>query len=298
MKKIIITIITVIIIFIAFFIVKNQIQSKKFLNIEKITEYNYFIYKVDDKFGVIDKTGKEIINANYSKIIIPNPQIDIFVGINGENNDILNSKGEKIFTEFDEIQPIKLKNVVGYLQYEKNVLKYKKNGQYGLIDFKGNILTKNMYSSIQNLNSTEGKFLISQNGKYGVIDSNGKILVKPEFEDIISDGYYTEEYGYLKSGFITSKKSEDGYKFGYVNYVGKNILENEYNEIIRISKKDNNVYLIVGKNGKYGFYKNSKKIINNEYSSITYDENMDLLILEKSKKFGVSTLERKKYNKY
>ena len=45
----------------------------------------------------------------------------------------------------------------------------------------------------------------------------------------------------------------------------------------------------------YGYIKNKEEIIGNEYQSINYDQFNGVLVLEKSKKFGVANIERKSY---
>jgi len=40
---------------------------------------------------------------------------------------------EKLFSKYEMVEPIKLKNVAGTLNYEKSVLKYKQDDKYGLI---------------------------------------------------------------------------------------------------------------------------------------------------------------------
>lgn len=298
MKKVLIAILILCAVIVGLFIVKNSIIDNADYNIEKITEFNYFIFKDEEEYGVIDRSGNIIIEAKYEEVIIPNPEKDIFICQNQNNTSILNASNQELFTNYEETLPIKLKNVASSLSYEKSVLKFKKDGLYGLIDFEGNVIAKNIYTSIENLQPTEGKFLVEKDGKKGIIDLNGNTLVKTKYDDIMSDGYYTDEDGYKKSGFIVSNKTDDGYRYGYINYKGKTVLENKYNEITRISKDDKNIFLIVSENGQQGFYKNSKKIINHEYVSISYDDNIDLLIVQKNKKYGVNTLERKKYNKH
>ena len=295
MKKVIFIIITIIIVIAGYVLIKNNMTKKYDYEISKITEYNYFIYKENEHFGVIDKNGNKIIDAQYETIIIPNPEKDIFICYKNENNEILNSNNEKLFTNYEKIEPIKLKNVTTSLAYEKSVLSYKKNGMYGLIDFQGKEITKNLFDSIENLQPTEGKFLVSKNGKYGVIDLNGNNIVDMKYDNVFSDEYYTQKEQYKKSGFIVLNKVDNVFKFGYVSYTGKMILDLKYNEIERIQKddKDSSIYLIVSDNGKYGLYKKSKKIIGNEYQDITYDENLDLVLLQKEKKYGAASLEGK-----
>ena len=48
--------------------------------------------------------------------------------------------------------------------------------------------------------------------------------------------------------------------------------------------------MIVSENGQYGLYQNTKKVIENEYQSIAYEEDIDVIILQKNKKYGVATL--------
>ena len=51
-----------------------------------------------------------------------------------------------------------------------------------------------------------------------------------------------------------------------------------------------NIYLIGAINGQYGVIKNKENVLNNEYQSIRYDANNNVLVVEKSKKFGISKL--------
>ncbi len=294
MKKAFFIISVLVVIIIGIFIIYYKLDTKFDYKIEEINQFQFYVYKENEKFGVINKDGQIIVQANYSNVIIPNPEKDIFIGYNDdENSEVINSKGEKLFTEYEEVKEIKLKNVASTLTYEKNVLMYKKDGLYGLINFDGKVITKNLYDTIENLKPTEGKFLVSKDSKYGVIDLKGHTLVDVKYDNIVSDEYYSEN-NYKKSGFIVSNKTEIGYKYGYISYKGKEVLEVKYNEINRIPKEsDKNIYLIASENGKYGLFKESKNIIENEYQSITYDENIDLLIIRKNKKYGVQDVNGK-----
>ena len=288
-RKLIIFVIIILVIIAVVFGIKKLNELKIKYEISKVNSYNYFQYYENSQYGVIDKTGNTIISAKYKKIIIPNPEKDIFICYDENGNtQTFNSQGQEIFTEYDKVEPIKLKNVASILCYEKSVLKYERDGLYGIIDFKGKKLTKNIYNSIENLQSTEGKLLVSKGDKYGVINIKGTTLVESDYDSIKSDGYYNENEEYTESGFIVSKTTEDGYKYGYIDYKGKDILENKYNEITRIQDLEN-IYLIVSENGKYGLYRNNKKILPHEYQSIIYDES-GLLLLQKNKNYGMADL--------
>lgn len=298
MNKKKILIIAVILIIIILIIVVNNINASKIeYEIKDVQAYNYFKYIENGKTGVIDREGNIIINAEYQNIDIPNPEIDVFVCTSqsenqseetGAKNKILNSNNEELFSKYDNVEVIKLKNIANILCFEKSVLKYEKDGKYGLIDFSGKEITKNIYTSIENLQGTEGKLLVSDEGKYGVINIKGKVLVKPNYDKIETDGYYDEEKGYIKSGFIVSNKTDDGFRYGYINYKGSEILKTQYNEIIRIPDTEE-IYLIASENGKYGLYEESKEIIEPQYQSIVYEDN-GVLIIQKNKSYGIANL--------
>ena len=288
-KKILPIIIIILLLVIAFFVIKAV--NDKNINYEnvQVQKYNYFRYCENEKYGVIDKEGNIVIKAEYANIRIPNPEIDIFSCFKDNKNVILNSKNEKLFEKYDNVETIKIKNMISVLSYEKNILKYEKDGKWGLIDFDGKEITKNIYDSIENLQASEGKFLVKKDEKYGVINANGKILVNNKYDSIKSDEYYSEETGYVKAGFITGIKTESGFRYGYISYEGKKILNEEYNDLVRIQEKEK-VYLIVSKDGRYGLYENSKKIINTDYQFIKYSDN-GVLILRKNKNYGIAKLD-------
>ena len=149
-KTILLVILIAIIVIVALFL-KGKMQNNKIeYRILDVNEYKYIKYKEKENFGIIDREGNIIIEAVYKKIEIPNPEKDIFICYNDEENSIvLNSKKEKLYEEYDKIEPIKLKNIASTLCFEKSVLKYKKGDTYGLIDFQGKKITNNEYDSIK-----------------------------------------------------------------------------------------------------------------------------------------------------
>lgn len=179
--------------------------------------------------------------------------------------------------------------------YEKSILKYKQNNKYGIIDFNGKKLTRPIYDEIDSLPYKEGELIVKQNEKYGILNMNGNILVDIDYDQINVDGYYTDENNYKYAGYIVSNKTEEGYRYGYINSYGENILKVEYNELSRINdiESKDSVYLICAKNGQFGVIKDGKNLLNNEYQSIRYDENNSVLVVEKTKKYGIANLEGK-----
>ncbi len=271
------------------------LEKGKDYEVEQIKQHNYFVLKQNNQYGVIDRQGNIIITPEYSQIKIPNPEKAVFVCYQGENTKVLNEKKEELVTNYSNIQPIQLENIVGDLIYEKSVLKYSKDGKYGLISLEGKEITKPIYDEMNSLPYKEGELLVKQNDKYGVINMKGNRLIEIAYDEIKVDGYYTDENKYQNAGYIVLIKTQEGYRYGYLNHKGKEVLKSEYNAISRVTEiqENQNAYLIASKNGQFGVNKNAENILGNEYQSIQYDANNKVFVIEKSKKYGIANLEGK-----
>ena len=292
-NKIIVLIFVLIVILAILFMVKGASDTGRKYSIETVENYNYFVLQEDNKYGVIDKNAKIIIEPKYENVIIPNPSKDVFI-CNQENNTVkvYNEKGEEIFSNYEEVSSIRLKNIASDLMYEKTVLRYKSGNKYGLIDYSGKQITEAIYGEIESLGYKEGELLVEQDGKYGVINIKGTNLIPVKYGTVGVDAYYTEDDKYAKAGYIVGIKTDEGYRYGYIDVDGNTLLEAVYNDISRVQDiNDNtNIYLIASKNGQYGVYKNKSQLINNEYQSIQYNKNINSFIIEKSKKYGVADI--------
>ena len=273
-----------------FFVVYGQIKKENNeYTVEKIDKYEYFIYKDGEKFGVIDKKGEIIINAKYDEVKIPNPTKAVFVGYSEDGSKVLNEKNEEIYSEYQKVEPLILKNVSSDLIYEKQVLKYEKDGKYGLINIDGKKVTKPIYESIETLKSKEGEMLTKKDGKYGVINQKGYKVIENEYDKIEVDGYFNEETLYKDSGYIVGKKTGEGYRYGYITSKGEKYFECIYNDLQRILEINDagKIYLLAAENGRYGVFKNKENIIKNEYQSIIYDMTSSVFTVLKGRNFGV-----------
>lgn len=297
MKKrnlVIILIIVILAIIVAGFAINMVYQKNKEYEIAQISEYKYFAVKEDDKIGVINTSGKKIINTEYDSVVIPNPEKAVFICTKSNNTKVLNENGEEIYTDYQNIKPLRLKDVASDLVYEKTTLEYEKNGKFGIISIDGEKITEPIYESIDTLQFKEGELLVKLNGKYGVINIKGATIVKPLYDSIESDKYYESGINYKKSGYIVSKTTNEGYRYGYVNYKGKQILDTKFNDLSRITDVNSeDVYLICAENGQYGLIKNKKKVINNEYQSLNYNESNNTVTALKGKRYGVVSLDGK-----
>ena len=260
-------------------------------NINKIeeaedTSINYVTIQNGGKIGVVE--GEEtIIEPQYDNIIIVNPYRAVFVCQNGEQQKIVNEKNQEIFEEYNNVEPIQITDE----KYERNVLRYEEDGKYGLLGIIGKPVTNAQYEELSSFGYKEGEILIKQNGKYGIIYDNGETKIKNKYDEIQSDEYFTEENEYKKSGYIVRNTTEEGYRYGYYDYEGVQVLNEEYNQITRLTQiKSNDIYLISAKNGQCGVFVNNSKIINTEYQSIDYNSEMQMFIVERTGKYGVMNI--------
>jgi len=259
-------------------------------------EYNYYKVYINGKYGVLNKKGELIVQPNYDDIVIPNPEKAVFICQYNYNNEIdkydcivLNDKTEQLFKNYNNIEPISVTGIIGNIPYEKFVLKYKKDDKYGIVGINGNKITDAIYEEVSSVPYKEGVILIKENGKYGVINNKGVILIKPEYDSIIGDGYYDSKTGYKASGFIVRK----GEYSGYIAEMGEVILNNEYDSVYRIASLPER-YMIVRKNGQYGFLNGTKIIIGFNYQELIYDENTNLLKAKRGRNYGVINKEGNK----
>lgn len=299
-RWIIISVLTIIVLAIGIMAIVNELNLH--YKIEEISEYNYFILEQNGKYGVIDKSGNIVIDADYEAVQIPNPSKDIFICIKEYNQDtkeyatvVYNGKKEEILSNYNNVQAVAIFTNINSTPYERSVLTYKENGKYGLIDLQGKEITKPIYDEISSINYKEGTFLVKQNEQEGIINMKGKTIIKCEYESVTSDNYYNEDQNNEKAGFIVSKKTDDGYRYGYINYRGSKIVKPIFTQLERVTEisDDKNIYFIAFKDGQAGLLKNNKEIVNYEYEDIQYNVLSDVFIIQRNGKYGANTREGK-----
>ena len=292
-RWIIIGIVAVIIIAISIMAIINEVQLH--YKVEEISEYKYFTLEQNQKYGVIDRNGNIVIEAEYGADQIPNPSKAIFVSVKEYNENtkeyetvVYNEKKEVLLSNYKNVQAISIYTNVNSTPYEKSVLTYKENGKYGLINLEGKQITKPVYDEISSINYKEGTFLVKQNELEGIINMKGKVIIKCEYESVTSDNYYSENGNKKQAGFIVSKKTEDGYRYGYANYRGTIILNPIYTQLERVTEiaNEKGVYFIAFKNGQAGLLKNNKEILNYEYEDIQYNVLGSIFVTKRNGKYG------------
>ena len=72
-KKALTRLLLLIVVIVVIVMVAKNISKNKKIKLEEVTEYNYFSTLIGENAGVIDKTGKTVIEPQYDSVQIPNP---------------------------------------------------------------------------------------------------------------------------------------------------------------------------------------------------------------------------------
>ena len=153
-KKVVAVVIAFIVIIMFIFVIKGIVTGNK--NQDEISSLSYFASFQDNKWGIIDSNGNEVIAPSYAEmIVVPNEKKDIFLctyDVNYETGEystkVLNKENKEIYTEYEQVEAIQNKDSNNQLWYEENVLKVKKDGKYGIINLDGKVLVEPQYDEI------------------------------------------------------------------------------------------------------------------------------------------------------
>ncbi len=285
MKKVFATILAVIVIIMSIVVLVGILGKDKEQG--KITSEDYFSAYKDNKWGVINSKGENVIDPSYAEmIVVPNSKKDVFICTYDTDYDTgtyktkaLNSKNEEILTQYDQIEAISNQDENNNLWYEDMALKVKKDGKYGLINLDGKELLGCEYDKISALPGIKATLKIEKDGKIGIVTTEGKMLIKPEYQEIQALGKES------KDGFIVKNE-----KYGIVNTSNEVVLEPKYDEITNIY--ENEIY-VVKKDGKQiAVKKDGTEVLASGYDEITKIlKSLDGAIIKKQNKYGVIKLD-------
>lgn len=153
---------------------------------ETTTPIAYHLTYVDGKYGVIDNNGIVILDAKYSKLVIPNSYIGLFVCYSegSETPIILNERGIQQFKDYTSATLIEAKAGTDSTWTEQGVVLVEKDGYYGLADYSGNIIYDLEYQSIVPLGYQRGKLILTKDGNQALADTNGELITDFLYEKI------------------------------------------------------------------------------------------------------------------
>ena len=254
---------------------------------EKQVALKYLPVYTNSKWGVINSLGDIVIEPTYDEtIVIPDSTKAVFIctydvdyAKGTYKTKVLNEKNEEIITGYESVEAIENYDESNTIWYEADVLKVKKDGKYGLVDFKGTKLTDCAYTEIVSLKGTSNSLVTMKDGKKGIIDNTGAVILDNEYKSIkaISDKY---ENGYIVQG-------ENG-KYGVMNWNKTVAVEQKYESVKPIYAHGN--YYVVKESGKWKIV----DTVGGSYLSGNYDDIIsaddDYAVVKKGGKYGVVSI--------
>lgn len=249
----------------------------------KTTEY-YALYE-NDKWGVIDTSSNVIVEPIYDEIIvIPDHGKDVFIcteNIDYENETyttkVINAKNQEVLEDYDQVEAIENYDENHNLWYEKNVLTYVQDNQYGLINLNGDVLAEAQFEDIYALKGMENALVTVKEGKLGLMNEKGEEIIPNAYTEISSLGEDTNLY------IVKNENNQFG-------IYGK--LDTKYEEIKPLN--DSEVFC-VKENGKYKVINSEEKeLIDQEINTVEQTKDNIIVYTDANKKYGVYDLEQNK----
>ena len=209
-------------------------------------ESNVLKVQKDGKYGLINFSGKELTEIEYTSITpMKNVSKSFITEKDGKKGLVDNAGSIIIDNVYKEIMPLTDKYEDGYIVKDEN-------DKYGLINYSKKQVLECKYSQIMNIYGSnmyvvkeaddiklvtdEGEtkltnafkevisidnsnLIVKENGKYGVISSSGETVINKEYEDL----------KYAFDGNYIAKKEG---KYGIINTLGNTLVDFNYNNII------------------------------------------------------------------
>lgn len=186
----------------------NILSDFKFDELSSYAQRNCICYpsKINDKWGFVDRNGNTVEDFIYDCIKFPESNKDEDFGeyyfIQKDEKYALYSTSEaKFLTDFEfELDKDESQDC---FSYSEGLFKIRKNGKYGFIDTKGNVIIEPTYTYLGEFNENAASAQIEGQNTQGVIDKTGNIIIPFEYQKIFdcSDGlFYTLKNN--EAGFI------------------------------------------------------------------------------------------------
>ena len=220
-------------------------------------EENILKVKKGEFYGVIDFSGKEIIEPKYQEITTLKGTKNSLVLKQNDKFGLSDNKGNIIIQpEYKEIKSIQDNYQNGYIVINQE-------NKYGIIDFTSQVIVEAQYEDIKQLTSNN-MYVVKQDGKWKLINSKKETLIE-NVNDVTQ---------ILEDKIIIKKDNQ----YGILLISGEEKIKPQYEELSNLFGD----YYLARKSGKYGIINSaSGQILPFEYSKITYKKDAEFIIAEK-----------------
>lgn len=281
MKKVIAVIIAIAV-FIMFVVAIKTLLTEDYTE-TKVEVTSYYPVYTNEKWGVIDQTGKIVIEPSYTEMItVPDSKTDLFICVydvdytNGTyKTKVIDKKNNEKFTNYDLVEAIENTDSSNVLWYEQGVLRVKKDNKYGLIDYSGNLILPIEYESIQALQGVENSIIIKKDEKVGLCDNKGNVIINAEYKEIKPIG---NDY---KNGYIVVNTDN---QYGVIDFNNVTIFEPKYEEVKTITS--NGIYIVKEDSKLQVVNKQGEVLLSDKFNDIK-EINGENIVFVKNKKYGV-----------
>lgn len=222
---------------------------------------NYFVFKKDNKYVLLNDKGEEILSSN-EDILISNELGDSIYFIGLENNSLYDIDGNVVYNDvnsysyvFDDyvINDTEVVNfktqekfkIKSYYDLGENYILFYLDNYYKLYDVK-----EKKWTNYNKMKANDYVYELSNDNEIFVISVDGKKLENAYYK-VIDDNYYMD-LGMCKSGGVLKNSYDE-------------IVIDDCNESYDVSLADKNVYIV----NDYNNYKS--KVIFNDGSSKEFD---------------------------
>ena len=242
----------------------NQIEALENINKNNDLWYEENVLKVkkDDKYGLIDLTGKEIIPCEYENITV----------ISGIKNSIKIQKDGKyglVTTEGNIILEPQYTDILNLGEdYKNGYIVINEEKKYGVVDYLGKQILECKYEKVEQIYGKDN-FVITESGKQKLINKAGDTLIEKGYDSIKQILEYTTQ------GIVFNKDN----KFGVMTTSAEVPVTNVYDDLQAV--KDDT--FIAKKADKYGIINGKNEIkVDFIYKKISYDTTADIFIAEET----------------
>lgn len=204
--------------------------------IDKVPNSNLSIVKLNNKYGIVDRTGKVMVPFKYDDInyvdfrgrFYANNQTNTYTSIDrfsvsiGEKYGVIDENGTIIVPcKYDDAQIL-----------NSGMIILEKSNKFSFADRNGRIISKCKYDDITRV----GDFLaFEKNNKYGFLNDNGEEVIPPTYDYISL--YYNDIYNSNNCFIATNYDDSDSIvvtKLGSNDDISSLILENEITPKIKL----------------------------------------------------------------
>lgn len=230
----------------------------------------------DDKTGVINTSGTIVVEPQYTNVFIISS--NLFLAIHSDKNrkyavSFFDGHGEKKYDDMVFGEGKKYKDFGPYSSTEEYLAVCNEDGEWGYIDYKGNVIVKpssrikglfngGYFNFLNGLETVRNdKFIFTDGDKWGVMDFKGEAIIKARYKSLL----------WANDNALVAVNSENQYRL--IDLENEPIIDDYFEMMYSCDGK--NVFIKEG-NHDYTFMK--MKGINNKIDGIPviYDLSIDM----------------------